>query len=148
MVWTQGYSSNLSQYPAWPRPRPFRRRARRRGRRVLYVHKDEVTTPCAEMARRVADQSRSRTAEQCLRAQRGGATRERVMRAATMREPLHASAVASPQAGPLLRAAARRLRCCPPCQASRLGCVGTLSIHPVLATTRLMKDIEIGSSEG
>src|SRR5215475_2085495 len=61
----------------------------------------KVTTPCAEIARsrRVADQSCSRTAEQCRRAQRGGATRERVMRAATMREPLHASAVASPQAG-------------------------------------------------
>src|SRR5262245_28720941 len=63
-----------------------------------------------------------------------------------MREPLRASAVASPQTGPLLRATARRLRCCPPCQASRLGCVGTPSIHPVLATTRLMRDIEIGSS--
>src|SRR5262245_43250905 len=51
-----------------------------------------------------------------------------------------------PASGALLRAAARRLRCCPPCQASRLGCVGTPSIHPVLATTRLMRDIEIGSS--
>src|SRR5262245_43389375 len=113
----------------------------------LMYTRTKVTTPCAEIARsrRVADQSRSRTAEQCLRAQRVGATRERAMRAATMREPLHASAVASPQAGPLLRAAARRLRCGPPCQAFRLGRVGTPSIHPVLATTRLTGDVKIGS---
>src|SRR5215475_5360686 len=41
---------NLSQYPAWPRPRLFRRRARRRGRRVLYVHKDEGKTTPRESA--------------------------------------------------------------------------------------------------
>src|SRR5262245_12490707 len=78
----------------------------------------KVTTPCAEIARsrRVADQSRSRTAEQCLRPRGVGATRERAMRAAIMREPLHASAVASPRAG----RPARRSR----------GPIGTMGMRP------------------
>ena len=58
---------------------------------------------------------------------------------------LHAFAVASPQAGPLLCAAACRLRRRAACQYSRYWLRTAPRIHPVLATTHHVDILEIGS---